>query len=91
MGALFDSPDTAVVRSGEGKPINFSASSAVELLLTPGTQQQLEVIHTLLEEAATEVRSCTHSTVRPSSFTSLTVVSRSSWRTRSSCSGQEMR
>lgn len=49
VGALFDPPDTAVVRSGEGKPINFGASNAVELLLTPGTQQQLEVIHTLLE------------------------------------------
>ena len=91
VGALFDPPDTAVVRSGEGKPINFGASSAVELLLTPGTQQQLEVIHTLLEGVATEVESCTHSTVRLSSCTSLTVTSRSSWRTRSSCSGQAMR
>lgn len=49
VGALFDPPETAVVRAGEGRPINFGASGAEERLLTPGTQQQLEVIHTVLE------------------------------------------
>jgi transcriptional regulator with XRE-family HTH domain len=49
VGDLFDPPDTAVVRAGEGRPINFGAKGAVEQLLTPGTQQQLEVIHTVLE------------------------------------------
>ena len=49
VGALFDPPDTAVVRAGEGREINFGAKDAHERLLTPGTQQQLEVIHTELD------------------------------------------
>jgi transcriptional regulator with XRE-family HTH domain len=49
VGALFDPPETAVVRAGEGRPISFGAEGADERLLTPGTQQQLEVIHTSLE------------------------------------------
>jgi transcriptional regulator with XRE-family HTH domain len=48
VGALFDPPETAVVRAGEGRPISFGAEGAEERLLTPGTQQQLEVIHTEL-------------------------------------------
>lgn len=51
VGALFDPPETAVVRAGEGRPISFGASGAQEWLLTPGTQQQLEVIHSVLEGA----------------------------------------
>jgi transcriptional regulator with XRE-family HTH domain len=49
VGALFDPPETAVVRAGEGRPISFGAEAAEERLLTPGTQQQLEVIHTQLD------------------------------------------
>ena len=49
VGALFDPPETAVVRAGEGRQISFGATDAVERLLTPGTQQQLEVIHTVME------------------------------------------
>ena len=49
VGALFDPPDTAVVRAGEGRPISFGAKHAEERLLTPGTQQQLEVIHSVIE------------------------------------------
>jgi transcriptional regulator with XRE-family HTH domain len=49
VGALFDPPDTAVVRAGEGRPISFGAEGAAERVLTPGTQQQLEVIHTRLD------------------------------------------
>ena len=49
VGALFDPPDTAVDRAGEGRPISFGAQGAQEALLTPGTQQQVEVIHSLLE------------------------------------------
>jgi mannose-6-phosphate isomerase-like protein (cupin superfamily) len=49
VGSLFDPPDTAVVRAGEGKPISFGAHATQETLLTPGTQQQVEVIHSLLE------------------------------------------
>ncbi len=48
VGALFDPPETAVVRAGEGRPISFGAAGAEETLLTPGTQQQVEVIHSEL-------------------------------------------
>ena len=51
VGALFDPPVTAVVRAGEGRPISFGAERAHETLLTAGTQQQLEVIHSVLEGA----------------------------------------
>ncbi len=49
VGDLFDPPTTAVVRAGEGRPISFGATDAVERLLTAGTQQQLEVIHTVMD------------------------------------------
>ncbi len=49
VGELFDPPETAVVRAGEGRPISFGAVDARELLLTPGTQSQLEVIHSVVE------------------------------------------
>jgi transcriptional regulator with XRE-family HTH domain len=48
VGALFDPPETAVVRAGEGRPISFGATDAAERLLTPGIQQQVEVIHTVM-------------------------------------------
>jgi len=49
VGDLFDPPSTAVVRAGEGRQISFGATDAVERLLTPGTQQVLEVIHAIIE------------------------------------------
>ena len=49
VGDLFDPPDTAVVRAGEGRPINFGGKGAQERLLTPGTQQQVEVIHSIMQ------------------------------------------
>jgi transcriptional regulator with XRE-family HTH domain len=49
VGALFDAPETAVVRAGEGRLIEFGATATLERLLTPGTQQQVEVIHSLIE------------------------------------------
>jgi transcriptional regulator with XRE-family HTH domain len=49
VGSLFDPPETAVVRAGTGRPISFGAVRTSESLLTPGTQQQLEVIHSLLD------------------------------------------
>jgi transcriptional regulator with XRE-family HTH domain len=49
VGALFDAPETAVVRAGDGRLIEFGAAATRERLLTPGTQQQLEVIHSLIE------------------------------------------
>ena len=49
VGDLFDPPDTAVVRAGDGRQINFGGADARERLLTPGTQQQLEVIHSIID------------------------------------------
>jgi transcriptional regulator with XRE-family HTH domain len=49
VGDLFDPPPTAVVRAGEGRPIAFGARDATERVLTPGGQQQLEVIHTVMD------------------------------------------
>ncbi|MEP6855543.1 MAG: XRE family transcriptional regulator [Pedococcus sp.] len=45
VGELFDPPDTAVIRAGRGRPINFGGTGAREELITPGTQQALEIIH----------------------------------------------
>lgn len=52
VGDLFDPPESAVVRAGEGRPINFAAAQADEKLLTPGTQRALEVIHSVMEGGA---------------------------------------
>jgi len=49
VGALFDAPETALVRAGDGRLIEFGAESAEERLLTPGTQQQVEVIHSVIQ------------------------------------------
>jgi transcriptional regulator with XRE-family HTH domain len=49
VGDLFDPPRTSVIRSGEGRPINFGGEGAVERLVTPGTQTALEVIHSIIE------------------------------------------
>ena len=49
VGALFDAPEAAVVRAGEGRLIELGAQATVERLLTPGTQQQVEVVHSLIE------------------------------------------
>lgn len=49
VGELFDPPRTSVIRSGEGRLINFGGEGATERLLTPGTQTALEVIHSVIE------------------------------------------
>jgi transcriptional regulator with XRE-family HTH domain len=49
VGDLFDPPRTSVIRSGEGRLINFGGKGAVERLVTPGTQSALEVIHSVVE------------------------------------------
>ncbi len=49
VGALFDPPETAVVRRGQGQPINFGGVNVAETLLTPGTQSRLQVIHADVE------------------------------------------
>lgn len=49
VGELFDPPRTSVIRSSEGRLINFGGEGATERLLTPGTQTALEVIHSVIE------------------------------------------
>jgi len=49
VGELFDPPQTAVIRAGEGKLINFGGEGTLERVVTPGTQASLEVIHSVIE------------------------------------------
>jgi transcriptional regulator with XRE-family HTH domain len=49
VGELFEPPATSLVRAGEGRPINFGGNDVHELLLTPGTQSHLQVIHSTVE------------------------------------------
>jgi transcriptional regulator with XRE-family HTH domain len=49
VGELFEPPATSLVRAGEGRPINFGGTRVSELLLTPGTQSHLQVIHSTVE------------------------------------------
>jgi quercetin dioxygenase-like cupin family protein len=44
---------TAVVRADEKPPINFGGRKVREYLLTPGTQQHLEVIQSLIDPGGT--------------------------------------
>jgi mannose-6-phosphate isomerase-like protein (cupin superfamily)/DNA-binding XRE family transcriptional regulator len=52
VGELFDSPTTSFVKKGTGGPINFGGDNVHEMLLTPGNQGQLQVIHSLMEPGA---------------------------------------
>lgn len=53
VGELFEPPQTAVVRAGEAPKINFGGRRVKEYLLTPGTQQHLEVIHSRIDPGGT--------------------------------------
>ena len=53
MGELFDPPSTQLVRAGTGPPIAFGGQHVHESLLTPGTQRELQVIHSRLEPGGT--------------------------------------
>ncbi len=53
MGELFDPPSTQLVRAGTGPPIAFGGQRVHETLLTPGTQRELQVIHSLLQPGGT--------------------------------------
>lgn len=44
VGELFDSPDSAIVRAGDGARINFGGSDAEEFLLSAGNQTNIEVL-----------------------------------------------
>lgn len=49
VGELFDPPESALIRADEARPINFGGRDVVEHLLTPGSQNQLRVIHSVIE------------------------------------------
>ncbi|MGH3365980.1 MAG: cupin domain-containing protein [Nocardioidaceae bacterium] len=49
VGDLFDPPRTSVIRAGEGRLINSGGEGAVERLVTAGTQNALEVIHSVID------------------------------------------
>jgi transcriptional regulator with XRE-family HTH domain len=53
VGELFEQPETQVVRAAEGRRINFGGRRVQEFLLTPGTQSQLQVIHSTIEPGGT--------------------------------------
>jgi hypothetical protein len=45
VGELFDAPDSAIVRAGDGAQINFGGNDAREFLLSSGSQTSIEVLH----------------------------------------------
>ncbi|MFM5968531.1 MAG: helix-turn-helix domain-containing protein [Micrococcales bacterium] len=45
VGDLFDPPESAIVRAGQGAQINFGGSDAKEFLLSSGNQTNIEVLH----------------------------------------------
>jgi len=53
VGELFEPPPSQIVRAGQGAPINFGGEGAEEVLLTPGTQTDLEVIRSIIEPGGT--------------------------------------
>ncbi len=49
VGSLFDYPDSAVVRSGRGAPVEMGGSGIREYLLTPATEPHLQVMRSVLQ------------------------------------------
>ncbi|MEV6678984.1 XRE family transcriptional regulator [Streptomyces erythrochromogenes] len=49
VGSLFDYPDDSVVRSGLGAPLEMGGEKIREYLLTPATEQHVQVMRTVLE------------------------------------------
>ncbi len=48
VGELFEPPQTAVIRSGEGRPVSYGGVGSVEQLITPGTQSQVQVLRSVI-------------------------------------------
>lgn len=53
VGELFEPPPSQIVRAGHGAPINFGGQGAEEFLLSPGSQTDLEVIHSIIDPGGT--------------------------------------
>jgi len=49
VGSLFEYPESPVVRSGLGAPVDMGGSGIREFLLTPATEQNLQVMRTVLQ------------------------------------------
>jgi transcriptional regulator with XRE-family HTH domain len=49
VGRLFEAPATSLVRAADAPPINFGGRGLREVLLTAGTQRQLQVIRSVVE------------------------------------------
>lgn len=49
VGSLFDFPDSAMVRNGRGAPLEMGGSGIREYLLTPATEQNVQVMRTVLQ------------------------------------------
>lgn len=49
IGSLFDFPDSALVRSGHGAPLEMGGSGIREYLLTPASEQHVQVMRTVLQ------------------------------------------
>ncbi|RFU22221.1 helix-turn-helix domain-containing protein [Geodermatophilus marinus] len=49
VGQLFQPPETSLVRAAEAPPIHFGGQGLREVLLTAGTQRELQVIRSTVE------------------------------------------
>ena len=49
VGSLFDYPESAVVRSGLGAPVEMGGSGIREYVLTPETERHLQVMRSVLK------------------------------------------
>lgn len=49
VGELFEPPTTSLVRVNERRRINFGGQDVLEVLLTPDTQKDLQVIHSVID------------------------------------------
>ncbi|OFE15934.1 XRE family transcriptional regulator [Humibacillus sp. DSM 29435] len=53
VGELFEPPKTSLVRKAERRRINFGGQDVLESLLTPDTQKDLQVIHSVIDPGGT--------------------------------------
>jgi len=53
VGELFEPPVSSIVRAGEGALINFGGQKVREYLLSPGSQNYIEVLQSIIEPGGT--------------------------------------